>query len=95
MHIEAMSAPSDRLQPNPNVVYRELQEGGVLLNLDSGQYYGLNEIGCAIWELVDGDRTLDDVVEALRVRLADEPPDLKADVAGFVRGLADRQLIVP
>lgn len=34
----------------------------VLLNLDSGHYYSLNESGRRIWELLDGKNTIPDIV---------------------------------
>ena len=88
-----MSTPDPRLRRNPQVVYRELHEGGVLLHLDSGQYHGVNEIGSVIWELVDGDRTLSGIVAEVRARVEEPPAELDADVESFVRGLRSRDLI--
>ena len=38
---------------NPDVVARGLAEGegGVLLRLDSGAYFGVNPVGLLVWEL--------------------------------------------
>jgi hypothetical protein len=59
--------PSTTLAKNENVAFRRLAEGegGVLLHLESGEYHGINEVGCLIWELVDGERTVDGLVVAL------------------------------
>jgi pyrroloquinoline quinone biosynthesis protein D len=82
-----------RLRRNPQVVYRALaDEGGVLLRLDSAQYHGVNSTGLAIWELLDGERTVAEVVAELRARL-DEPPDvLDEEVVEFLAGLSARGL---
>jgi hypothetical protein len=89
-----MCAPKTRLRKSPQVAYQDLHDGGVLLHLESGQYHGLNEMGCLIWDLVDGERTLGDLVAELRIRLEDAPPGLEADIADFVRDLRARRLIL-
>ncbi len=40
-------------QKNPSVLCTELDEGAVLLDLDSKCYYSLNETGLRIWQMMD------------------------------------------
>ena len=84
-----------KVRRNPSVVARDLTEGqgAVLLHLDSGEYHGVNPIGLAIWELLDEERTVGHVVEALRERVEDPPADLETDVVQFLREVADRDLV--
>ena len=82
-----------RLRQNPQVVYRPLaSEGGVLLHLDSAQYHGVNDTGLSIWELLDGERTVAEVVAELSGRLDDPPKELQDDVVEFLTGLSARGL---
>jgi Coenzyme PQQ synthesis protein D (PqqD) len=82
-----------KLRRAPQVVYRELaSEGGVLLHLDSGQYHGVNGTGLAIWELLDGDRTVAEVIAEFRSRLGESPAGLDRDVTEFLGGLSERRL---
>lgn len=83
------------LEKNPNVAYRALAEGegGVLLHLESGQYHGIDELGCLIWALVDGRRTVADVVDAVRGEVDDPPQALEEDVVGFLAGMEERDLV--
>jgi hypothetical protein len=82
-----------RFRKNPQVVYRELaDEGGVLLHLDSAQYHGVNSTGLAIWELLDGERTVAEVVAELRARLDEPPAALDDDVVEFLAALSARGL---
>lgn len=84
-----------RFRKNPQVVYRELaDEGGVLLHLETAQYHGVNETGLAIWELLDGERTVADVVANLRASLDEAPDALEGDVVEFLRALSARGLAV-
>jgi hypothetical protein len=47
------------------VVFRELDGEAVLLNLDSGVYFGLDEVGTRFWQLVEQHGRLEPVLTAL------------------------------
>jgi hypothetical protein len=83
------------LAKNENVAFRRLAEGegGVLLHLESGEYHGINEIGCLIWELLDGERTVDALVVALGEDIEDPPADLSDQVIAFLDSLRERDLV--
>lgn len=93
--MEPTVEPESTLTRNPQVVARELSDagGGVLLHLDTGAYHKLNQLGFAIWVLLDKDRTLEDLVAAVRALIADGPPELEADVRRFVESAVQRDLI--
>ena len=80
---------------NANVVARQLaeSEGAVLLNLQSGAYHGLNPVGLLVWELIDAERTVRQLVEAVREAVTDPPTALEADVHGFLENALERDLI--
>ena len=76
-------------------MFRELVDGGgVLLNLDTAAYHGLNQIGTIIWSLLDGGTRFADLVGALRGRIEAAPSNLEEDVAEFLEGLAQRDLVM-
>jgi hypothetical protein len=90
---EGQISASTRVTRNPEVTYRDLEEGGVLLHLQSGEYHGLNRTGSAIWKLLDGETTVTVVAAGLGEQLDDPPESLERDVAGFLEGLRQRDLI--
>lgn len=81
---------------SPRVEYRAIvDEGGVLLHLDTASYHGLNPVGALTWELLDGGTSLPDLVEQLRGQLDDEvPATLDQEVAEFVAALVERKLVL-
>jgi hypothetical protein len=85
----------DVVRKNPQVVARELAPpaGAVLLHLDTGAYHGLNRVGLIVWELIDGKRAIADLAAGVRERIPDAPAGVDADVAAFVKGVADRGLV--
>ncbi len=77
---------------NPRAEYRGLDEGGVLTQLDTGQYHGLNPVGALIWSLIEG-QTFGELVDAVRVQLADPPSGLAEDMSDFMEALIARNLV--
>ena len=84
------------IRPNPRSTFRELAEGsgGVLLHLDTAAYHGLNEIGVAIWSLIQPGITFGALVDALRSKITDVPAALADDVATFLDDLRQRDLVL-
>jgi hypothetical protein len=82
------------IAPAPEVLFRELSGEGVLLNLRSGRYYGLDAVGTRIWQMLSQGQTLQATVEQL-LREYDVSRDrLVGDVASFVGALESHGLVV-
>ena len=45
--------PKKTYHKNPDVVTTELEDGAVLLNLNTKYYYNLNETGLSIWQALE------------------------------------------
>jgi hypothetical protein len=88
-------AAESKIRRNPQVVYRRLvgDEGGVLLHLETGQYHGVNEIGALVWELLDGERRLEDILAEVESRVDGAPPTLHDEVTLFLSQLRERNLV--
>lgn len=88
--------PNSKVDKNGDVVARALADGGggVLLHLESGAYHGVNQVGLIVWELIDGERTVAQLVDETRARVADPPPEIDRDVMGFLARAAELDLIV-
>jgi Coenzyme PQQ synthesis protein D (PqqD) len=86
----------ETIRPNPRSTFRELTEGsgGVLLHLDTAAYHGLNEIGVAIWNLIQPGITFGGLIDELRARIPDAPPTLDDEIATFLGELHDRDLVL-
>ncbi len=91
-----MLGPQSKVRRNPQAMARELAEGegGVLLHLESGGYHGVNPVGLLIWELLEEERTVADLIEAVRGRVEDPPSELEGDVMEFLSGVHERDLLI-
>jgi hypothetical protein len=85
------------LRRNPRVEYRSMGEGegGVLLHLDTAAYHGLNEVGALIWRLLEEPKAFDTLLQELRDRLQQVPPQFEEEIGQFVDELAERGLVEP
>jgi hypothetical protein len=63
------------VSPSDDAVFRELEGESVLLNLETGMYYGLDAVGTRTWQLASVDGSLRAVRDAL-VQEYDAAPDL-------------------
>lgn len=48
-----------------HVVFKRVGDETVLLNFELGVYYGLDEVGTCMWELLADGKSTDEVVEAI------------------------------
>jgi hypothetical protein len=76
-----------------DVVFRELDGEAVILNLESGMYFGLDAVGTRIWQLLDAHRTLRRTLEALEEEFDSPPERLASDLTEFVGQLHARGLV--
>jgi hypothetical protein len=96
MNRDSKISRDSKVSRNPRIVARELGEpqGAVLLHLETGAYHGLNPVGFLVWELIDGKRTVADLVDGVRARIEDAPPQVEADVLAFLEAGLARNLIL-
>lgn len=89
-----MTASGPEYQIPPNVLFRDVDGQLVLLNLDSEQYFGLDEIGADMIRRVT-ETTVDDAVAGLTISYDVEPDRLRADLCALVDALLEAELLEP
>jgi hypothetical protein len=76
-----------------NVLAREVGDETVILDLDSGHYYGLDKAGVRMWQLLRSGSTLRHVCDVVALEYAVSRQDLERDVASLVQSLVDAKLV--
>lgn len=76
-----------------NVLFQEVDGEAVLLSLDEGCYYGLDELGTRIWKLIHQDLDRDQVVAAIVAEYEVEPEQARGDLDAFLSDLRESSLI--
>lgn len=83
----------DRPRANPLVVLREeFDDWAILFDPDTGDAFGLSPTGVYLWKLLDGQHSIDDMLEALRRDAEDVPAEAGGHVGEFLADLTKRGL---
>lgn len=81
------------LRLSPDVLYRDLEGQAVILDLSSGLYFGLNEVGTRIWTLMAEGLDISAIVQALAREFDADVSTIERDVRDLVDVLKSRNLI--
>jgi hypothetical protein len=82
----------DQLVVGEQVLFRQLQDEAVLLDLKSGTYFGLNDVGARVWQLILEDGRLSRVLDVLVEEYTVERHVAERDLLSLVGELVDRKL---
>ena len=94
VNLDSSYAPSD------DIVAREIEGELIIVPLVSGigdlddELFTLNETGRAIWDRIDGQKSLRDIVEELSTDYDDPGGKIEKDVIGLVGELLKRRIVV-
>jgi hypothetical protein len=84
----------DALTIAPDVMFRHLNDEAVLLDLKSGTYFGLNDVGARTWHLILEHGRLSRVLEVLLREYAADRDIVEHDLLALAAQLVARQLAV-
>jgi hypothetical protein len=87
--------PSMCFKASPDAVARLVGSETVILDLAAGEYFGLDEIGGRMWELLTGGHSVAETCRAMFAEFDVAPALLERDVMMFAEDLARRGLIRP
>ena len=82
------------LQHSPEAVYQTVGEEAVLINLNTGAYYSLNDTGTVFWELLDGRRTVAECARRIAADYEVEAEVVEADLLELATDLQNEGLII-
>ena len=81
---------TDRPIANPLVVLREeFDDWAILFNPDTATAVGINPVGVAVWKMLDGKRSLEELAVEISAAFDDAPETVVEEIAAFVSLLAD------
>ena len=75
------------------VVHRLIGDEAVLLNLDNGSYYNINEVGTQIWEQMSEGKSICEIVHFIAEEYALSEERAEKDLLLFLKVLEKNALI--
>jgi hypothetical protein len=79
---------------NERALFRLIDEEAVILNLENGEYFGLNAVAVRVWELLAEGRSVNTIFEALLSEYEVDSPVLRSDLEELLADLVEAKLIV-
>jgi hypothetical protein len=77
------------------IVAQQVNGTKVLLNLENGQYYALDDdVGFRVWELCDGNHTVPDIVSKIATEYDAPSQTIEADVLELLENFINENLIL-
>ena len=88
-----MTMLAARVTVPPGVMFRDLDGEAVVLELQSGRYYGLNETGTRMWLLLQEHGAVEPALRALLAEYDVEEERLREELLSFVDTLSAQRLL--
>lgn len=80
---------------SPKVIQETIDGEVVIVNLDNGNYYSLDNVGADIWSLIESGAAVSEVVDRITHRYEGNHADIENAVSQFVAALQQEALIDP
>lgn len=83
---------TQRVNLSADAMFQEIGGEGVILDLASSSYFGLDEVGVRLWQLLQADSSLQAAYDVLQAEYDVDPAQLEQDLAILVGQLVDAGL---
>ncbi len=88
-----MNLPEGRVAVGRDVLVQVLRDEVVILNMKSEEYFGLDDIGTRMWQVLTTSETIEQAYRALIEEYQVEPDQLRQDLSELVGNLVDKGLL--
>jgi hypothetical protein len=93
MNATPLSFAHDRLVMSDRVVARAVSGATVLLNLDNGRSFMLDDVGARAWSVLMSSASIQEAYDSLLTEYQVEPDQLRTDLASLIVDLEAQGLL--
>jgi hypothetical protein len=79
---------------SPKVIHETIDGETVIVNLDSGNYYSLDNVGAGVWALIGDGLAVHEIIRDIACRFTGEREEMNQAIRQFVVQLQEEGLIV-
>ncbi len=83
----------DIVEANSNLMMADLEGEAVLLNIQTGRYFGLNEVGTTVWSLLKTPCSIEDILQHMQELYEVSSDALQEDLLQFLADMEKRNLL--
>lgn len=82
------------LQRNPELLAVDMDGETVMMDMESGNYFGVNSVGSHIWEILETQNSIEAIVDSVqRTFEIEEGMDVQDDVLTFLNDMQEQKII--
>ena len=93
--METKSKAEQKYRHSDRVSWRQVDKEGVILDLESSDYFSVNEVGVFIWEKLGAGETPKEIALAICEEYEVSEEQAQKDVLALIKELLKRKLIEP
>ena len=79
---------------SPQVIFENIDGELILVHMENGAYYTTDEVGAALWDLIETRYTLSEIQEGLASQFEAGPEEIEAATLSFIARLIEEDLIL-
>jgi len=79
---------------NDKVPWRVIEGEAILVKVDSGEVSHLNEVATEIWQAIDGQRKVSEIIKHIHDSFEVKREEAEKDTLEFLKALADKKIII-
>ena len=82
------------LKRNPELLAVDMDGETVMMDMESGNYFGVNAVGSHIWEALETESSVEKIIEAVTSQFEVNGCDsVQGDVLEFLSDMVEQQLV--
>ena len=82
------------LQRADNVTFEVVADEAILIDINTGIYFSLNEVGTEFWEMLDGEQTIEQHATTIATKYEVDKTMVVADLLELAEEMAKDKLIL-
>lgn len=82
------------LKRNPELLAVDMDGETVMMDMETGNYFGINAVGSHIWEALENENKVGDIIETVNSHFEVQGEDtVEADVLAFLGDMVEQELV--
>lgn len=81
------------IKRDPEMLASKMDDEYVMMSVENGEYYGLDQVGSRIWELLEDEIRVSTLIDQLTAEYEVSREQCEQDVFSFLQDLAEKRLI--
>lgn len=86
-------SPTAKLKIKDNIISKDLESAKIILNLETGYYFTLNEMASWIWPLIESENNIKGIIDDICANYNVDADMVCADVNELVNELLENKIV--